>query len=221
MRVGKWLSFTGSVAALSLMTLISVAIGVVFKNVPDRLSSTLPIGQYLGVALLVYFGFKTLKVAQPTLMLHDRASISSYNRCGVLMVCQYRFRVAVTVKNTTTKRTWLQDTTSTTLCWVLSSTVCALFTPASHIAGIVQVLQGAKALACFAMANTTATVQGSSILLQCTCLNFSITACMMALRTQSCNVMWKEAGLWLQSYKGYDNADVLCVCGVGSVGHAR
>lgn len=65
MRVGKWLSFTGSVAALSLMTFISVAIGVVFKNVPDRLSSTLPIGQYLGAALLVYFGFKTLKVYSP------------------------------------------------------------------------------------------------------------------------------------------------------------
>ena len=62
MRVGKWLSFTGSVAALSLMTLISVGIGVVFKNVPDQFSSSIPIGQYLGIAFLVYFGLKTLKV---------------------------------------------------------------------------------------------------------------------------------------------------------------
>lgn len=76
MRVGKWLSFTGSVAALSLMTFISVAIGVVFKNVPDRLSSTLPIGQYLGVALLVYFGVKTLKVLHPILSSCSHASIS-------------------------------------------------------------------------------------------------------------------------------------------------
>jgi len=62
MRVGKWLSFTGSVAALSLMTFVSVGIGVVFKNVPDQFSSSIPIGQYLGIALLVYFGLKTLKV---------------------------------------------------------------------------------------------------------------------------------------------------------------
>lgn len=66
MRVGKWLSFTGSVAALSLMTLISVGIGVVFKNVPDQFSSSIPIGQYLGIAFLVYFGLKTLKEAWDT-----------------------------------------------------------------------------------------------------------------------------------------------------------
>lgn len=62
MRVGKWLSFTGSVAALSLMTVVSVGMGVVFKNVPDQFSSSIPIGQYLGIALLVYFGLKTIKV---------------------------------------------------------------------------------------------------------------------------------------------------------------
>lgn len=66
MRVGKWLSFTGSVAALSLMTFVSVGIGVVFKNVPDQFSSSIPIGQYLGIALLVYFGLKTLKEAWDT-----------------------------------------------------------------------------------------------------------------------------------------------------------
>lgn len=69
MRVGKWLSFTGSVVALSLMTVISVAIGVVFKNVPDQFSSSIPIGQYLGVAFLAYFGFKTLKVNSQLLAL--------------------------------------------------------------------------------------------------------------------------------------------------------
>ena len=66
MRVGKWLSFVGSVAALGLMTLISVGIGVVFKNVPDQFSSTVPVGKYLGIAFLVYFGVKTLKVCFPT-----------------------------------------------------------------------------------------------------------------------------------------------------------
>ena len=70
MRVGKWLSFTGSVAALSLMTVISVAMGVVFKNVPDQFSSSIPIGQYLGIALLVYFGLKTIKVYLQQFVLH-------------------------------------------------------------------------------------------------------------------------------------------------------
>ena len=77
MRVGKWLSFTGSVAALSLMTFVSVAIGVVCKNVPDRLSSSIPIGQYLGVAFLLYFGFKTLKVTTTNTQLSPLAPTSA------------------------------------------------------------------------------------------------------------------------------------------------
>lgn len=62
MKVGKLLSFAGSVAALSFMTFISVGIGMVFSKVPDQFHSTAPIGQYAGIALLIYFGVKTLKV---------------------------------------------------------------------------------------------------------------------------------------------------------------
>lgn len=53
---------TGSVAALSVMTLISVGIGAAFSKVPDALKSSLPVGEMLGVALLVFFGVKALKV---------------------------------------------------------------------------------------------------------------------------------------------------------------
>ena len=60
-QLGKWLSFTGSSLALAVMTVISVGIGYAFKSVPDALKSSLPIGQYLGVALMVYFGIKTLR----------------------------------------------------------------------------------------------------------------------------------------------------------------
>ena len=60
-QVGKWLSFLGSALALSVMTVISVGIGYAFRSVPDALKSSLPIGQYLGVSLMVYFGVKTLR----------------------------------------------------------------------------------------------------------------------------------------------------------------
>ena len=60
-QVGKWLSFMGSALALSIMTVISVGIGYAFRSVPDALKSSLPVGQYLSVALMVYFGVKTLR----------------------------------------------------------------------------------------------------------------------------------------------------------------
>ncbi len=59
--MGKWLSFIGASLALAIMTVISVGIGYACKSVPDALKSSLPIGQYLGVALMVYFGVKTLR----------------------------------------------------------------------------------------------------------------------------------------------------------------
>jgi putative Ca2+/H+ antiporter (TMEM165/GDT1 family) len=61
MKVGKMISFSASLASLSVMTLISVAIGQSFKHVPDVIKSSVPVGEYLGVVLLVYFGLRTLK----------------------------------------------------------------------------------------------------------------------------------------------------------------
>lgn len=63
MRLGRWIAFTGSVVALSGMTVISVGIGAVFSRVPDALKSSLPIGEIAGVALLVVFGIRSLKAA--------------------------------------------------------------------------------------------------------------------------------------------------------------
>ena len=62
LQVGRWLSFAGSVFALGLMTIISVGIGFMFKQVPDAIKGSVPIGEYLGIALLIYFGLRTLKV---------------------------------------------------------------------------------------------------------------------------------------------------------------
>jgi putative Ca2+/H+ antiporter (TMEM165/GDT1 family) len=65
MRVGRWVSFFGSLAALTVMTGISVGIGVIFARVPDALKSSVPVGELCGVALLVFFGYKSLQV-RPT-----------------------------------------------------------------------------------------------------------------------------------------------------------
>ena len=59
----------GSVAALGVMTLISVAIGYVFKSLPEVVKSSLPLGQYLGAATMLYFGVKTLQVGTAALII--------------------------------------------------------------------------------------------------------------------------------------------------------
>ncbi|KAF8055118.1 GDT1-like protein [Scenedesmus sp. PABB004] len=64
MRLGRWVSFAGSLAALAVMTLISVGIGAACSRVPDALRSSLPVGEIAGVALLVFFGLKALKAAR-------------------------------------------------------------------------------------------------------------------------------------------------------------
>lgn len=56
MRLGKMVSFVGSCAALSVMTVISVGLGRLFAQVPQFVSSTMPIQQYVGATLLCYFG---------------------------------------------------------------------------------------------------------------------------------------------------------------------
>lgn len=62
MRVGRWVSFSASVTSLTVMTAVSVGIGHAFKHVPEVLKSSVPVGEYLGVALLIYFGVRTLRV---------------------------------------------------------------------------------------------------------------------------------------------------------------
>ncbi|CAL5018230.1 unnamed protein product [Urochloa decumbens] len=71
MQYQKALVLLGSMAALSLMTIVSVIIGQVFQSVPAQFQTTLPIGEYAAVALLAFFGFKSIKDA---LALPDSAS---------------------------------------------------------------------------------------------------------------------------------------------------
>ncbi|KAH7289616.1 hypothetical protein KP509_30G012000 [Ceratopteris richardii] len=63
MRHAKSLVLLGASSALALMTVISVAIGRIFHAVPAQLKTTLPIGEYAAVSLLVFFGLKSLKDA--------------------------------------------------------------------------------------------------------------------------------------------------------------
>jgi putative Ca2+/H+ antiporter (TMEM165/GDT1 family) len=65
-KFGRWLSFSASVLSLSVMTIVSVAIGQSFRHVPEFLKSGLPIGEWASVTLLVYFGIRTIKDAWET-----------------------------------------------------------------------------------------------------------------------------------------------------------
>lgn len=63
MRRGRAAVFTGAVGALALMTVISVLIGRIFHAVPPSLTQGLPIDDYLAVALLLFFGVKSIRDA--------------------------------------------------------------------------------------------------------------------------------------------------------------
>ncbi|KAK6279158.1 Gdt1 family - like 3 [Theobroma cacao] len=63
MQYKKGLVLLGSMGALSLMTILSVIIGRVFQSVPAQFQTTLPIGEYAAIALLVFFGLKSIKDA--------------------------------------------------------------------------------------------------------------------------------------------------------------
>ena len=63
-RAGKRVAFLGSVAALATMSVVSAAIGAAAQRVPETfVSSSLPISKWASVALLAYFGIRTLKAA--------------------------------------------------------------------------------------------------------------------------------------------------------------
>uniref|UniRef100_A0A1D1XDL6 GDT1 family protein n=1 Tax=Anthurium amnicola TaxID=1678845 RepID=A0A1D1XDL6_9ARAE len=63
MQYAKALVLLGSMGALALMTILSVVIGRIFQSVPAQFQTTLPIGEYAAVALLIYFGLKSIKNA--------------------------------------------------------------------------------------------------------------------------------------------------------------
>ena len=63
MRRGRAVVLTGAVAALAVMTGISVALGRLFSRLPDSFASSLPLGEYCAAALLFFFGAKALRDA--------------------------------------------------------------------------------------------------------------------------------------------------------------
>ncbi|KDP20342.1 hypothetical protein JCGZ_06428 [Jatropha curcas] len=63
MQYKKGLVLLGSMGALSLMTILSVVIGRIFHSVPAQFQTTLPIGEYAAVTLLMFFGIKSIKDA--------------------------------------------------------------------------------------------------------------------------------------------------------------
>ncbi|GMH18758.1 hypothetical protein Nepgr_020599 [Nepenthes gracilis] len=63
MQYEKGLVLLGSMGALSLMTILSVVIGRIFHSVPAQFQTTLPLGEYAAITLLMLFGLKSIKDA--------------------------------------------------------------------------------------------------------------------------------------------------------------
>jgi len=62
-KFGRAISFAGSVGALTVMTGISVGLGLAFHAVPAGLQTALPVDEYIAVAAFAYFGYRTLSEA--------------------------------------------------------------------------------------------------------------------------------------------------------------
>lgn len=59
-KYGRLISFTGSIGALAVMTVISTILGQLFHAVPSSLTQGVPYDDYIAVAAFTYFGGKTL-----------------------------------------------------------------------------------------------------------------------------------------------------------------
>ena len=62
-QTSRLISFLGSMAALAVMTVISVVIGQIFHAVPTGLADGFPLDDIAAVLAFAFFGFKTLKDA--------------------------------------------------------------------------------------------------------------------------------------------------------------
>jgi hypothetical protein len=63
MKTSRFLSFVGSMGALTVMTVISVVLGQVFHAVPSGIADGIPLDDIAAVVAFAFFGFKTLKEA--------------------------------------------------------------------------------------------------------------------------------------------------------------
>jgi putative Ca2+/H+ antiporter (TMEM165/GDT1 family) len=59
-KYGRLISFSGSIGALALMTIISTVLGQLFHAVPESITRGVPFDDYIAVAAFAYFGIKTL-----------------------------------------------------------------------------------------------------------------------------------------------------------------
>jgi putative Ca2+/H+ antiporter (TMEM165/GDT1 family) len=59
-KYGKFISFTGSIGALAVMTIISTVLGQIFHAIPSSLTQGVPFDDYVAIAAFSYFGLKTL-----------------------------------------------------------------------------------------------------------------------------------------------------------------
>lgn len=75
MRHSRLMVLAGASAALALMSVISVVIGRLFRQLPSQLQTSLPVGEYAAVALLVWFGVRSIRsaLALPTTAVEDKA----------------------------------------------------------------------------------------------------------------------------------------------------
>lgn len=74
-KYGRFISFTGSLGALSVMTVISTVLGQLFHAVPTSLTQGIPFDDYIAVAAFSYFGIKTL---------YDASQLKGDDNAGIL-----------------------------------------------------------------------------------------------------------------------------------------
>lgn len=59
-KYGRLLSFSGSISALAIMTIISTVLGQIFHAIPSSITQGIPYDDYIAIIAFTYFGIKTL-----------------------------------------------------------------------------------------------------------------------------------------------------------------
>ena len=73
-KYSRLISFTGSIVALGVMTVISTILGQIFNAIPESLTQGVPFADYVAVAAFSYFGLKTL---------YDASQLSDGDNSGI------------------------------------------------------------------------------------------------------------------------------------------
>jgi len=73
-KYGRFISFTGSIGALAVMTIISTVLGQIFHAIPESLTQGVPYDDIVAVLAFTYFGLKTL---------FDASKIEAGNNSGI------------------------------------------------------------------------------------------------------------------------------------------